>query len=152
VILVGVPESQKPALLPVLVGALLVLEALVLFGVGLVALVIGGFTSVLAFGLGSGNATSAQLAQTGALVLLMLASPFVVALALVLGGLFLLVRRGGTWVIAAGVVALLAQLGLHHFMKRPLHWAELLPLSLHVLAIALGYGLVKAHANSNHRS
>src|SRR5687768_6295129 len=102
-------ESYLSRIARVVVGALLVVESIVLVMVGVFAGIVGGLAGALAFAAGGGGATDAQLAQGFALVAISLASPFVVAAALVLAGILLPVSRGRGVIVAAGIFALAAQ-------------------------------------------
>ncbi|MET0793567.1 MAG: hypothetical protein ABW061_18755 [Polyangiaceae bacterium] len=119
------------------VGGLLVLEALAMLFLAMGVAIIGGLAGMLAFGVGGGNATSQQLAQGFAVIVITLASPFVIALVLGVGGALLLLRLGRRLVITAGLVAIAAQLAFHVFAKEGFHTVELFPCVLHLTAIAV---------------
>src|SRR5262245_37294243 len=108
---------------PVVVGALLLLESVAVLFVAMFTAVVGGLVGALAFGVSAGSATSRQLAETTVVMVASLASPFLVALVLAAGGTFLLLRRGKSVVIGAGVVALVAQVVFHFVVAEGFHTA-----------------------------
>ncbi len=143
-------SDQLSIIARMVVGVLLVLEAIAMLFVGVFVGMIGGLAGVLAFGVSGGGATSAKLTQGIAVMALTIASPFVMAAVLLVGGVLLLLRRGKYVVIAIGIFAIAAQVAFHPIFEARLHAAELVPGALHLLAIALAFGFVPPSAANAH--
>lgn len=77
-------------LAPGVVGALLLLESFITLVVAMFVAIIGGFTGALTFVVSGSEATDEQLAQGSAALATTIATPFVVAAALWLGGVLLM--------------------------------------------------------------
>src|SRR5262245_17477062 len=106
-------ESRLLLTARVVLGVLLVLESLALLLGGALFGMIGGLVGMLAFGVSGGTATDAQLKQSFATLVIAIASPFFVAMVLLVGGVFLLIRKLAGVIVVAGVVAILAQIAFH---------------------------------------
>lgn len=135
-------EQRWSRIVRVVVGGLLLIEAIVMLILAVFASIIGSFAGALAFGVGAGSASDQQLAHGLAIIAVTIASPFVVACVLGVGGVLLLVRRSSSIIIAAGGFAIAAQIAYHPFFQAGFHAAELLPGVLHVLTIAVGFACV----------
>lgn len=132
----------------VIVGGLLVLESLLVLIVAVFTAIIGGLVGPLAFLAGGGGATDDKIAQGFAVIALTIASPFVAAGVLSVGGVFLLLGRRKRVVITAGIFAMTAQVALHLSLAEGFHAAELVPGAVHLLAIAVGFTFVPARGAS----
>ena len=139
-------EQRWSRIVRVVVGGLLLLEAIAMLILAVFVSIIGSLAGALAFGVSGGSATDEQLAQGFAVIAVSIASPFVVASVLAVGGVLLLLRRGSSAVIAAGGFAIAAQIAYHPFFQAGFHAVELLPGVLHVLTIAVGFACVPARS------
>lgn len=135
-------EQRWSRVARIVVGGLLLIEAIVLLILAVFVSIIGSLAGALAFGVSGGSATDAQVAQGLAVIVVTIASPFMVGSVLAVGGMLLLLRRGSSAVIAAGGFAIAAQVAYHPFFQAGFHAAELLPGVLHVLTIAVGFACV----------
>jgi len=125
-----------------IVGVLLVLESLALLFVGAFTAVVGSLVGGLAFVAGAGSATHEQVAQGFAAIALTIASPFVVAAALGLGGVLLILRLGRPMIIAAGLIAIGAEIAFQVLVAEGFHAVALIPYALHAGVIALSFSVV----------
>jgi hypothetical protein len=139
-------EKRLPLLACQVVGGLLVLESIAMLILALFFGVVGTLMGALAFGVGAGDATDKQLVQGVAVILLTLASPFVLAAVLAVGGVFLLLRRRKGIVVAAAVIAIAAQLTAHLYLGKGWSFAELLPFAVQLAAIFVAFAFVPAPA------
>ena len=124
------------------VGVLLVLESLALLFVGAFTAIVGSLVGGLAFVAGAGAATEKQVAHGFLAIAFTIASPFLVAAALGLGGVFLILRMGRPIIIAASLVAIAAEVAFQVLVAEGIHAAALVPYALHVVAIALAFAVV----------
>jgi hypothetical protein len=143
-------QSQLACLV---VGGVLVLEALAMLGIAAVAGTIGTLVGALAIGVGGGSATNEQFAKGILIMVLTLASPFLAAAILGLEGCLLVARKKGGLIITAGLLAIAAQFAFHPLFEQAFHVAELALCAVQLLAIALAFALVRAksalHASSS---
>jgi len=138
------PQSRWSRYAPVVVGALLMLEAALLLAVGMITAIIGSLVGMLAFVAGAGDATEKQVAQGFAMIGVTLASPFVLAGLISFAGLFLILGRKKGLVIAVSILALAAQAGFHRLLEEPFSAGALVPVVLHVLAIVMAVVFIPA--------
>jgi hypothetical protein len=139
-------ENRLALLAPRVVGGLLVLESLGIMFLAVFAAIVGSLAGALAFGVSGGSATNEQVAQAAVVMAITLASPFVVAGVIAVGGVLLLLRRRRGVVITVGVFAVVAQIAFHHFFAEGFHVAELVPCAVNLLAIAVAFAFVPAPA------
>lgn len=133
-----------------IVGGFLVIESLAMLFLGGLTTIVGGLAGGLAFLAGAGNATEDQIRNTFLVMALSLASPYVVAAVLAAGGVFLLLGKRKGIIVAAGMLAIAAQVAFHRFVAPEFHAAELVPCAAHLLAIAIGIAFVPTRAaNAN---
>jgi len=126
------------------VGGFLVLESLAMLLIALFAGVIGTLVGALAIGVGAGNATNEQFAKGIGVMILTLASPFVVAAVLGLQGGLLLLRKKGGLIIGAGLFAIAAQFAFHPLFEQEFRVADLALLMVQFTAIALAVALLRS--------
>jgi hypothetical protein len=138
------PETRFSLIARTVAGGLLLLESLLMLIVGVFGGMIGGLMGALAFLVGGGSATDEQLAQGFAVIAITIASPFVMAAVLAVGGVFILLRRRSGVIIATGIFAVAAQIAFHPIFKERFHAAELVPCVVHLLAIVVGVVFVPA--------
>src|SRR5262249_17270091 len=127
-------------------GALLVIESLVMLLVANFVGILGGLTWALALGVSGGSATDRQIAEAAHVMELTIPSPFVVAGVLAVGGVLLLLRRGRPIGVGALAVAIAAQVAFHYVAKEGFHALDLVPCTLHLLAITVALALIPPRA------
>lgn len=125
---------------PGIVGGLLVLESFLMLIVGAFVVIVVILLGPLAFLPSDGSAaTGGQLLRGPAVLAITLASPFVVAAVLWVGGVLLMLRKRMRVVIAVGVCVIMAQIVFHVHFWEPFQPVELIPFAVHVSAIAVAF-------------
>ena len=135
------PESRSSRIARAVVGGLLVAESLAMLVAALFA-VVGSLSGVLALGGFAGGAKEAVVGHGIGVVVLATLTPFVVTVALGVGGALLLLRRRRGVIVAAGLLALAVQIAFHVFVEGVFHAAELVPCAVHVAAVVVGFTCV----------
>jgi hypothetical protein len=139
-------ESRLSRILPAVLGGLLVLEAIALLMIACFSLIIGSLVGMLAFVGGAGAATDKQILQGFAMIAVTLASPFVVAGAVGLGGSLLLIRKGRAMIVLSAVLAIAAQVVFHLVIPETVSAKAVIPLVLQGLAIVVALTCVRSSA------
>ena len=124
----GEPRAAEPAVqraVRILVGALLLVEALGLLLLGGLVAIFAPLMAALAFLWGGGGATPAQMKQVVASVLFMMVAPFAVTASLALASVFLLLRRRPALVASLCTVAIVTQLMAQAWVREPVSIASM---------------------------
>jgi hypothetical protein len=143
-----VKEQRAPFVARMVIGALLILESLVLLVVAGFIAIIGGLAGALSFLAGAGSATPEQVTQGFTIIALTLATPFVMTAIIGAGGFLLLLGRWRVAIVAAGVLAIAAQVALHLLTEEGFQLLEVVPIVLHLATITAGLAFVPVPAAS----